>query len=197
MIIRLLDIFFSVVGLILLSPIFAIISILIKFDSNGSVFYTQERIGKDYKPFLLLKFRTMYLDADKKGLLTVGKRDPRITKIGYNLRKYKIDEFPQLINVLLGEMSLVGPRPEVSKYVKYYTNEQKRILSIRPGMTDYASISFFDENALLIESTDPEEMYIKSILPEKINLNLIYVNNLTIINYFKIIILTIVKIIKR
>ena len=146
---RLFDMFFSLVGLIVLFIPFLIIAILILIDSNGGVFYKQTRVGKDGVDFDLLKFRSMASGSDKSGLLTVGGRDSRITKIGYTLRKYKIDELPQLINVFVGDMSLVGPRPEVRKYVELYNSEQKKVLSVKPGITDYASIEYSNENELL------------------------------------------------
>ncbi len=154
------------------------------------------RVGKSGKDFKLLKFRSMSSDADKAGLLTVGGRDYRITKIGYTLRKYKIDELPQLINVLIGNMSLVGPRPEVRKYVDLYNTEQKRVLSVKPGITDYASIVFSNENELLGNAENPEEVYINKILPAKLNLNLRYIEDQGISTDFKIIIKTIKKILR-
>lgn len=194
--IRLLDILFSVIGLIVLSPIFILLSLLILLDSTGGVFYKQIRIGKNGEEFSLFKFRTMYTDSDKKGLLTIGGKDNRITKMGYFLRKYKLDELPQLLNVLIGEMSLVGPRPEVKKYTDIYSDTQKRVLSVRPGITDYASIEFRNENEILGDSDNPEKTYIEMIIPLKIELNFKFIDNPSIGNYFKIIILTIVKIFK-
>lgn len=188
--IRLFDTVISIFGLILLSPIFMIIILLIKIDSKGPVFYKQIRVGKKGIDFELFKFRSMYLKSDIAGLLTVGQNDSRITKIGSFLRKYKFDELPQLINVLLGEMSLVGPRPEVHKYVDLYTEDQKRILTVRPGITDYASIAYRNENSLLENSENPEEYYIKHILPEKIKLNMKFIENRSISEYFKLIFLT-------
>ena len=167
-----------------------IIILLIKIDSKGPVFYKQIRVGKKGIDFELFKFRSMYLKSDIAGLLTVGQNDSRITKIGSFLRKYKFDELPQLINVLLGEMSLVGPRPEVHKYVDLYTEDQKRILTVRPGITDYASIAYRNENSLLENSENPEEYYIKHILPEKIKLNMKFIENRRISEYFKLIFLT-------
>ena len=145
MIKRIFDIVFSISGLILLSPVLIVIAILIRFDSKGPVLYKQTRVGRNNKDFKLLKFRTMNPDSDSKGLLTVGGRDPRITKTGYYLRKFKLDEFPQLINVLYGEMSFVGPRPEVRKYVDLYTEDQKKVLDVSPGITDVASIKYKNE----------------------------------------------------
>lgn len=193
--IRLLDVFFSALGMLVLSPVFLIMSIWIKTDSKGPVFYKQVRVGKDNMDFLLYKFRSMITDADKKGLLiTVGGKDPRVTKSGYFIRKYKLDELPQLINVFMGDMSLVGPRPEVRKYVDMYNDEQRKVLSIRPGITDYASIEYMDENKILGEAEDPERSYIEVIMPEKIRYNMKYIENQSIGEYFKIIFLTIWKI---
>ena len=153
---RFFDLLFSFLGLIVLSPFFLLMALLIAADSRGGVFYCQTRVGKNGKDFRLYKFRTMASGSDKKGLITVGAKDARITKVGYFLRKYKLDELPQLINVLKGEMSLVGPRPEVRKYVEMYTPEQRRVLSVRPGISDYASIEYVDENRILGEAEDPD-----------------------------------------
>jgi len=191
---RLFDIIFSFIGLVILSPVFIIISILIFFNSGIYVFYFQSRVGKDGKDFKLFKFRTMHLGADKKGLLTVGGNDPRITKIGYYLRKYKLDELPQLLNVLIGNMSLVGPRPEVRKYVELYDAKQKQVLSVKPGITDYASIIFSNENELLENLAEPENYYIKEILPKKLALNLHYIQSQSFFTDLKIILKTIAKI---
>lgn len=154
----------------------------------------QKRVGKGGEDFSLVKFRTMKTNSDKKGLLTVGSRDARITKVGYFLRKYKIDELPQLINVLNGTMSLVGPRPEVRKYVELYNENQKSILNVKPGITDYASIEYFNENDLLAKSDNPEQTYINEVMPAKIELNKKYIDNPTIVADFKIILLTLKKI---
>lgn len=172
---RIFDIFFSLFGLIVLSPFLFIIALLIVLGSKGGAFYKQVRVGKGGQDFELFKFRSMRPDSDKEGLLTVGGRDPRVTKIGYFIRKYKIDEFPQLLNVLIGDMSLVGPRPEVRKYVNLYTEEQKKVLSVRPGMTDYASIEYSNENDLLAKSSEPEKTYIEEIMPAKLKLNMKYI----------------------
>jgi lipopolysaccharide/colanic/teichoic acid biosynthesis glycosyltransferase len=185
--IRFLDFMFSLLGLILLCPFLIYIYIIIIIDSEGGGIFTQVRVGKNGKDFKLYKFRTMYTNSDKKGLITVGGRDSRITKVGYYIRKYKIDELPQLVNVLIGDMSLVGPRPEVRKYVDLYNNEQKQILSVRPGITDYASIEYLDENIILGNSDDPDRTYIEEILPDKIKYNMKYINNKSILEYFKII----------
>ena len=162
-------------GIIILSPLLILISIWILLDSRGGVFYVQERIGLKGKPFGLIKFRTMRPESDKKGKLTVGDRDPRITKAGYSLRKYKLDELPQLFNVLFGQMRFVGPRPEVADYVNLYTDEQIRVLSVKPGITDYASLKYFKESELLAQSSDPRKTYIEEIMPEKIRINLEYI----------------------
>ena len=172
------------------------ISIIIKLDSRGPVFYRQDRVGMNGNNFKLIKFRSMFLDSEKEGLITIGSHDYRVTKSGYYIRKFKLDELPQLINVLIGEMSIVGPRPEVRKYVDLYTENQKTVLSVRPGITDYSSIKFRNENELLANTLDPEERYIKFIMPEKLKLNMIYINNKTIFQYFKIIFLTIFQVIR-
>ncbi|MEJ5264860.1 MAG: sugar transferase [Bacteroidales bacterium] len=185
--IRFLDILFSLLGLIILLPVFLIVAVLIKCSSKGPVFFLQKRVGKGNHDFSLIKFRTMYQDADRKGLLTVGQRDPRITPVGYFLRKYKIDELPQLINVLKGDMSLVGPRPEVRKYVDLYNDEQRQILNFRPGITDLASIKYVNENEILSQAEDPEAYYIQHIMPDKIRLNLEYLRQPTLKKYFSII----------
>ena len=191
------DILLSGIGLIILSPIFLTLSIWIKLDSEGPIFYKQKRVGKDNVDFLLYKFRSMITDADKKGLLiTVGGKDPRVTKSGYFIRKYKLDELPQLINVVWGDMSLVGPRPEVRKYVELYNNEQRKVLTVKPGITDYASIEYIDENKILGESDDPEKTYIEIIMPEKIRHNMKYINNKSLKEYFKIIFFTFMKILQ-
>lgn len=173
---RLFDISFSLLTLMLFLPIGIIISILIVIESRGGIFYTQERIGKQGAPFRLLKFRTMRKDADRSGKLTVGMRDPRITRVGYFLRKSKLDEFPQFVNVLKGDMSIVGPRPEVAEYVALYSDEQKKVLSVKPGITDFASLEYFKENELLGKSTDPQKTYIEEIMPAKLKLNLRYID---------------------
>ena len=194
--IRFFDFILSLVGLVVLAPIFIVLAIWIKIDSKGPVFYKQVRVGQNGIDFGLFKFRSMVVDADKKGLITVGGRDPRITRSGYFIRKYKLDELPQLINVLLGDMSLVGPRPEVRKYVDLYTDEQQKVLSVKPGITDYASIEYMDENEILGKSSDPEKTYIEEIMPEKIKYNMKYIQNKNVSEYFKIIFLTLLKIVR-
>lgn len=188
---RIFDFVFSFLGLIVLFPVFILLAIWIKFDSNGPVFYSQSRVGFKGKEFRLFKFRSMRPDSDKLGLLTVGGRDPRVTKSGYFIRKYKLDELPQLINVLVGQMSLVGPRPEVKKYVDLYSQEQLKVLNVRPGITDDASIAYKNENELLAKSTNPEQTYIDKIMPAKLELNKAFINAPTITNYFRIIFETI------
>lgn len=194
--IRFFDIIFSGIGLILLSPLFIVLYILIRLESKGGGFYSQQRIGKDGVPFNLYKFRSMRKDADKKGLITVGGHDPRITKIGYFIRKYKLDELPQLFNVLKGDMSLVGPRPEVEKYTKLYTPEQRKVLSVVPGITDWASIEYVDENVILGKAEDPDKAYIEQVMPDKIKYNMKYINNRSVGEYFKIIFTTFYRIIR-
>jgi lipopolysaccharide/colanic/teichoic acid biosynthesis glycosyltransferase len=172
---RLFDIVASGLGLIVLSPLFIILAIWIKLDSKGSVFYRQVRVGYKNKDFRIFKFRSMRVGADKGSLVTIGGRDPRVTKSGYWIRKFKLDELPQLINVFIGDMSLVGPRPEVRHYVDYWTPEQMHVLDVRPGITDPASIKFRNENELMEKAEDPEQYYIEVIMQEKIKLYLEYV----------------------
>lgn len=173
---RFLDIVFSLLVLLVGLPFGLVIALLIVVDSRGPVFYRQSRVGRNNVDFQLFKFRTMCVGADRGSLITVGDDDARITKVGAFLRKYKIDEFPQFLNILRGEMSIVGPRPEVRKYVEMYTPEQMRVLSVRPGLTDYASIRYVDENALLAKSDDPERTYIEEVMPDKLKLNLQYID---------------------
>lgn len=172
---RLFDILASFIGLIIISPVFLILGIWIKLDSKGPVFYKQVRVGRGNKDFFLYKFRSMRVGADKAGLITVGGRDSRVTRSGYYIRKYKLDEFPQLINVLKGDMSLVGPRPEVRKYVEMYTPEQMHVLDVRPGITDLASIRYRNENELLEKAEDPDKYYVEVIMQDKLRINLEYV----------------------
>jgi lipopolysaccharide/colanic/teichoic acid biosynthesis glycosyltransferase len=166
-------------GLVILSPFFILIALVIKITSKGPVFFLQDRVGLNGKIFKIVKFRTMFVNSESKGSLTVGGKDPRVTEFGYFLRKFKLDELPQLINVLSGEMSFVGPRPEVPKYVKLYTPEQRIVLNVKPGITDNASIKFRNENELLSNASDPEEFYITQIMPEKIVINLDYIKRRT------------------
>lgn len=176
---RLFDIIASGCGLLVLSPVFLVMAIWIKMDSEGTVFYRQVRVGRNNKDFRIFKFRSMRVGADKGSLVTTGGHDPRITRSGYFIRKYKLDELPQLINVFCGEMSLVGPRPEVRHYVNYWTEEQMHVLDVRPGITDPASIKFRNENELMEEAEDPEDYYINVIMQEKIKLYLEYVKNVS------------------
>jgi len=192
--IRFFDVIIAATGIIILMPVFVTIAIIIMFESEGGAFYRQTRIGKNYKAFHLFKFRSMYPDSAKKGLLTIGNHDPRITGIGQFLRSNKLDELPQMFNVLLGDMSMVGPRPEVRKYVQLYNQEQRKVLSIRPGITDLASIYYASENEILGRSNDPENMYINIIMPEKIKLNLLYVEKYNLRLYFQIIFRTLSEI---
>lgn len=188
---RILDFVLSLLGLIILFPILFLIALWVKIDSKGPIFYIQKRVGLKGVDFNLYKFRSMRLDSDKLGLLTIGGRDPRITRSGYFIRKYKIDELPQLLNVLNGEMSLVGPRPEVRKYVDLYNESQQRTLWVRPGITDEASIVFKNENEILARFSNPEHAYIHEIMPAKIELNKRFIEDPSIFNYFKIIFKTI------
>lgn len=184
---RLFDIVASGLGLLVLSPIFLVLAIWIKLDSPGPVFYTQIRVGRNNRDFNLFKFRSMKVGADKKGLITVGGRDPRVTRSGYYIRKYKLDELPQLINVFIGDMSLVGPRPEVRKYVNLYTKEQMHVLDVRPGITDMASICYRNENELLEKADDPETYYREVIMQDKLRINLEYVRNHSLLGDIKMI----------
>jgi len=193
--IRFFDLIISLILIIILFPFFIVIGILVNISSNGPIFFLQKRVGLNNVDFTLFKFRTMYLDSDKTSLLTIGGKDKRITPIGYFLRNYKIDELPQLINVLIGQMSLVGPRPEVRKYVNMYDDSEKEVLSIKPGITDWASIIFRNENELMKKSSNPELYYVDVILPQKIELNNIYVRRKNLVEYFKILFVTILKII--
>ena len=174
---RLFDIIASGCGLLFLSPLLLCVAIWIKLDSKGPVFYRQVRVGRYNKDFRMFKFRSMRIGSDKGSLVTIGKRDPRVTRSGYFIRKYKIDELPQLINVFIGDMSIVGPRPEVRHYVNYWTPEQLHVLDVRPGITDPASIKFRNENELLEKVNNPEQFYIEVIMQEKIQLYLEYVKN--------------------
>ena len=176
MIKRFFDIVLSICGLLVLAPLFFVLAIWIKFDSTGPVFYRQVRVGRRNRDFSLYKFRSMRVGADKGSLITIGGHDSRITHSGYYIRKYKLDEFPQLINVLKGDMSIVGPRPEVRRYVDLYTPEQLHVLDVRPGITDYASIKYRDENELLENVENPDDYYVRVIMPDKLAINLEYVS---------------------
>lgn len=194
---RLFDIVVSLLILACFFPFGLLLSLAILLESRGGVFYRQERIGKNGKPFYLWKFRTMRKNADKAGKLTVGMRDPRITRIGYFIRKYKLDEFPQFINVLTGDMSIVGPRPEVREYVDLYTPHQRHVLDVKPGITDYASLEYFKENELLGKAEDPRKVYVEEIMPAKLELNRKYIANPSIGQDIRIIWLTFLKILRH
>ena len=194
--IKAIDFLLALIGLIILSPVLILVALFIKLTSKGPVFFMQSRVGKDGKDFRVFKFRTMYTQAEKLGFLTVGGKDNRITALGYYLRKFKIDELPQLLNVLKGEMSLVGPRPEVRRYVDMYSIDQIKALNVLPGITDYASIAYRNENEMLATASNPEEYYIKEIMPNKIELNFKYINNRSVTEYFKIIGMTLLSAIK-
>lgn len=193
---RLFDIIVSLIILSVFLPFGIIISLAIILESKGGAFYRQKRVGKNGVSFKLWKFRTMRVNADKLGKLTVGMRDPRITRVGYFIRKSKLDEFPQFINVLLGDMSIVGPRPEVQEYVNLYTPEQRQVLTVKPGITDYASLEYFKENELLGQSENPRETYIHEIMPAKIELNKKYIANPTLGQDIKIMWMTFLKMVK-
>lgn len=194
---RLFDIIASGLGLIVLSPLFAVLAVWIKADSKGPVFYRQTRVGRGNRDFQLFKFRSMRPDSDKLGLITVGGHDPRVTRSGYYIRKYKLDEFPQLINVFTGDMSLVGPRPEVRKYVDMYTPEQMRVLTVRPGITSLASIHYRNENDILAAADDPDRCYIEQVMPDKLAIDLEYVDRATLWNDIKLIFATFREIIVK
>jgi lipopolysaccharide/colanic/teichoic acid biosynthesis glycosyltransferase len=191
---RVFDITIAFILLIVALPLFAIMTVWVWIDDGWPVFFSQERVGKNEVSFRLHKFRTMRRASEKAGQLTVGSRDSRITKSGYYLRKYKMDELPQLWNVIKGDMSLVGPRPEVPKYVSMYTEQQKSVLSVKPGITDHASLLYFEESELLASSPNPEETYITQVMPEKLRLNLEYIHNQSLKVDLIIIIKTIFKI---
>jgi lipopolysaccharide/colanic/teichoic acid biosynthesis glycosyltransferase len=190
---RVFDIISSLTVLIIISPILILISILIIIDSKGHVFYSQKRVGIKAKEFKLYKFRTMKPNSELKGLLTIG-NDSRITRLGYYLRKTKLDELPQLFNIILGDMSVVGPRPETPNYVKLYTEEQQKVLKVRPGLTDYASLKFINESEILAKHENPEKAYIEIIMPEKLSLNLDYIRDQSFFLDLKIIIRTVFRI---
>ena len=188
------DFLFSAIGLILLLPLLLLLAFWVKLDSRGPAFYRQVRVGQGGRDFRLWKFRSMRIGSDAKGLLTVGGRDPRITRSGYYLRKYKLDELPQLFNVLVGDMSLVGPRPEVRKYVGLYTPEQQKVLKVRPGITDLASLEYFEESELLARSANPEQTYIEEVMPAKLKLNQRYIETQSLTTDLSIIFRTVQRI---
>ncbi|OYX27652.1 MAG: glycosyl transferase [Flavobacteriales bacterium 32-35-8] len=194
MIKRSFDVVLSIIALIILSPLLFIIAIAIKRDSQGPVLFIQERVGKNNKDFNIYKFRTMYVASQTKGLLTLGNHDSRITKIGYFLRRYKIDEFPQLINILIGDMSFVGPRPELRHYVNFYNQEDHIIFTVRPGITSLASLKYRNEVELLAAYEDPESYFINTIIPDKLKLNKEYIKKQNLFYDLKLIIITITKV---
>ncbi len=194
---RIFDIVFSIVGIVILSPFFILFWILIKLESKGDPIFKQLRVGKNNIDFKLYKFRTMFPDSERKGSITIGGRDPRVTRVGYYLRKFKVDELPQLFNVLKGDMSFVGPRPEVRKYVELYSKEQLKVLTIQPGITDYASIKYFNENEILGNSPNPEHDFINIIMPEKLKLNIEYLHDNNFLRDIRIILITVLKIFVR
>ncbi len=194
---RLFDILASGLGLLCLSPLFAILAIWIKADSRGPVFYRQVRVGRGNRDFRIFKFRSMRPDSDKGRLITVGGHDPRVTRSGYYIRKYKLDELPQLINVFIGDMSLVGPRPEVRRYVDMYSPEQMRVLEVRPGITSLASIRYRNENEILAASDDPDRTYIEKVMPDKLAIDLEYVADASLINDIRLIFSTFREIITK
>jgi lipopolysaccharide/colanic/teichoic acid biosynthesis glycosyltransferase len=194
---RIFDVVVSLLGLIILTPILLLIAILIKLDSKGPVLFIQPRVGLHNKDFNIFKFRTMVVESDKKGLLTIGNNDSRITRIGYFLRRYKIDEFPQLINILIGNMSFVGPRPELRQYVNYYREDDMVVFSVRPGITGLASIAFRNEVELLKNAEDPEQYFIHSIIPEKLKLNKAYIKKRNFFFDLKLIAITVVRVLNK
>lgn len=190
MIKRAFDVFFALLGLVILSPVFVITAFAVGVTSKGGVFYKQKRVGRDNKDFIIYKFRSMCVNADKNSLITIGNRDNRVTKIGFFIRKYKIDELPQLFNVLIGDMSFVGPRPEVRYYVNMYSDSQKKVLNVRPGITDPASIAYRNENELLSSQDNPEKYYIDVIMPDKLRINLEYIASRSLFTDLKTILRT-------
>ncbi|MBI1266189.1 MAG: sugar transferase [Cryomorphaceae bacterium] len=193
---RLFDIFWAVMGILVAAPFFILFAVLIFLGDGKNPFFNQVRVGKDCREFRLIKFRSMRVGAEKSGQITVGGKDSRITRIGYFLRKYKLDELPQFINILAGDMSFVGPRPEVPKYVALYSPEQQKVLSVRPGLTDLASLEFIDENILLGHAKDAEATYINEVLPKKLALQLQYVQTQSMLGDVKLIFRTLVKIVR-
>ena len=188
---RLFDVVCSFFGLLVLSPLFVFLSLWVGLGSKGGVFYKQKRVGRFNKDFTLYKFRSMRVGSDKKGLLTIGGKDSRVTKAGFFIRKYKLDELPQLLNVLKGDMSFVGPRPEVRKYVDMYTERQLKVLDVRPGITDLASIKYRNENDLLAATDNPEQYYIDVVMQDKLALNLQYIETRSFFGDIKLIFRTI------
>ncbi|WP_221928598.1 sugar transferase [Balnearium lithotrophicum] len=193
---RLMDFTLSLIGLIFLFPFFTVIALLIKLEDGGSIFFRQERVGQNWKPFKIFKFRTMVENAEKLGALVTKGNDPRVTRIGKFLRKYKLDEFPQLINVLKGDMSLVGPRPEVYKYAEKYKDDYDQILKVKPGITDYAALEYIDEEKILENADNTEKVYIERVLPEKIEYYKKYLKNIGFFTDLKLILRTLLRIIR-
>jgi len=194
---RCFDIVLSLTAIIILLPLFLIIAIAISLDSRGGVLYKQKRVGKDNRDFYLYKFRSMYTGSEKSGLLTIGGKDPRVTPVGCFIRKYKIDELPQLFNIIKGDMSFVGPRPEVRKYIAKYTTDQMRVLEVKPGLTDLASLEYLDESEILAHSANPEELYINKIMPDKLALNMKYIEQQSFMFDVGLLLKTIKKIVFR
>lgn len=191
------DVVFSFIGLITTFPILLLMAFIIKLDSKGPIFFVQKRVGRNNKDFYIFKFRTMFVESENKGLLTIGNKDSRVTKVGYFLRRYKIDEFPQLLNIFKGDMSFVGPRPELRTYINYYSSDDLKILSVRPGMTGLASLEYRNEVELLKNAKDPESFYIHSIIPDKLKLNKMYIARSSFFFDLKIIFSTIIRVITR
>lgn len=197
MIKRLFDLVFSFIGLLLLAPILVLIAVLIKLDSKGPILFIQNRVGKNNVDFNIYKFRTMRVKSEKDGLLTLGNNDSRVTKVGYFLRRYKIDEFPQLINIIKGDMSFVGPRPELRYYVNFYKEEDMQIFKVRPGITGLASLKYRNEVELLKSAKDPEKFFIETIIPDKLSFNKAYIKKQSFLFDLKLIGLTIIKVITK
>lgn len=197
MIKRIFDLVFSCIGLLLLFPILVLIAVLIKFDSKGPILFIQNRVGKNNVDFNIFKFRTMHVKSENKGLLTLGNNDSRVTKIGYFLRRYKIDEFPQLINILKGDMSFVGPRPELRYYVNFYNENDMKIFQVRPGITGLASLKYRNEVELLKAAENPEEYFIKTIIPDKLRFNKMYIEKRNFFFDLKLIFITVLKVITK
>lgn len=193
---RAMDIVLSAVGIAVLSPVLLLIALAIVIDSRGGVFYRQVRVGRNGREFRIFKFRTMVSDADKRGLLITVGADSRITRVGKILRKTKLDELAQLFNVLKGDMSFVGPRPEVPRYVAMYTPAQRNVLLVRPGITDYASVAYRDENDLLAGADDPERVYIEEIMPAKLELNRQYLSQIGVLTDLKLIFSTVIAVVR-
>tara|TARA_R110002050_G_scaffold296426_1_gene456423 strand:- start:77747 stop:78343 length:597 start_codon:yes stop_codon:yes gene_type:complete len=194
---RIFDIVFSIIALLLLFPFFLLIALLIKLDSKGPILFIQGRVGKDNKGFNIFKFRTMFVQSQIEGLLTLGNHDSRITKIGYFLRRYKIDEFPQLINILKGNMSFVGPRPELRYYVNFYNDDDLKIFKIKPGITGLASLKYRNEVELLKAANNPEDFYINTIIPDKLKYNKEYIKRQNFFFDLKLILMTIIKVVTK